>query len=52
MNEIITTYYKFEATENFYFLKNILEELIHLKDKEHKMIAFFTYDINQDGYIC
>lgn len=30
----------------------MIDNLIHLQDKEMKLITFFTYDINQDGFIC
>lgn len=52
INEIITTYYKFESSESFSFLKSTIEELTKISQKELKLITFFTYDINQDGFIC
>jgi hypothetical protein len=52
INEVITTYYKFEQTESFAFMKSIIEELVKLNEKELRIITFFTYDVNLDGFIC
>jgi hypothetical protein len=52
INEVITTYYKFEQTESFAFMKSVIEELVKLNEKELRIITFFTYDVNLDGFIC
>jgi hypothetical protein len=52
VNEVITEYYKFENSEPFAFIKATIEDLIKLSDKETKIISFFTFDFNQDGFIC
>lgn len=52
INEVITTYYKCDQHISFSCLKQIVTDLLRLPKKESLLLTFFTYDLNNDGYIC